>query len=259
MNHVQSLRTAACAVLCLLGAATARAELVTYNFSTGALQGGQGPQCGLQACPPNSYFGFASDAFVTGSFQYDATALATGTVPGGATFYGIQNISPQFPASYANLVGTVQGYSFSDSRGTTTVGNDVYPFVDLSQTPPVTTFVDFLQLNTQSTTPTNGFTINGYTLKHVRMFWIENQRVPDLVPDFLANQNLPAVLPHFQGRLALDFVPVGPDANAPTTAVFFDGLTVTPVPEPETYAMLLAGLGLLGFRVRRRQPAAAAA
>ncbi len=30
-----------------------------------------------------------------------------------------------------------------------------------------------------------------------------------------------------------------------------------PVPEPETYAMLLAGLGVIGFMARRRQPAAA--
>ena len=28
---------------------------------------------------------------------------------------------------------------------------------------------------------------------------------------------------------------------------------VSPIPEPETYAMLLAGLGLLGFIVRRRK------
>jgi hypothetical protein len=28
---------------------------------------------------------------------------------------------------------------------------------------------------------------------------------------------------------------------------------VSPVPEPETYAMLLAGMGLLGFEVRRRR------
>lgn len=27
---------------------------------------------------------------------------------------------------------------------------------------------------------------------------------------------------------------------------------ITPVPEPETYAMMLAGLGLLGLAVRRR-------
>lgn len=30
---------------------------------------------------------------------------------------------------------------------------------------------------------------------------------------------------------------------------------VAPIPEPETYAMMLAGLGLLGFASRRRKPA----
>jgi hypothetical protein len=30
---------------------------------------------------------------------------------------------------------------------------------------------------------------------------------------------------------------------------------VTPVPEPETYALLLAGLGVVGFMARRRKSA----
>ncbi|OYZ68063.1 MAG: hypothetical protein B7X98_02240 [Methylophilaceae bacterium 17-43-7] len=36
-----------------------------------------------------------------------------------------------------------------------------------------------------------------------------------------------------------------------TSALWFDNVAV--VPEPETYAMLLAGLGLLGFASRRKQ------
>jgi hypothetical protein len=32
-----------------------------------------------------------------------------------------------------------------------------------------------------------------------------------------------------------------------------DNLTVGAVPEPETYAMMMAGLGLLGFSVRGRR------
>ncbi|HEX7234051.1 MAG TPA: FxDxF family PEP-CTERM protein [Nitrosospira sp.] len=35
------------------------------------------------------------------------------------------------------------------------------------------------------------------------------------------------------------------------TTSFF-GHTVSPIPEPESYAMLLAGLGLQGFMSRRR-------
>lgn len=39
----------------------------------------------------------------------------------------------------------------------------------------------------------------------------------------------------------------------------FVGLTVTPVPEAETYAMMLAGLGLVGWRIGRRRAAPSAA
>ncbi|MDP1573390.1 MAG: FxDxF family PEP-CTERM protein [Coxiellaceae bacterium] len=39
-------------------------------------------------------------------------------------------------------------------------------------------------------------------------------------------------------------------------AVTMDTNLVSAVPEPETYAMLLAGLGLLGFMARRRKESA---
>ena len=40
-----------------------------------------------------------------------------------------------------------------------------------------------------------------------------------------------------------------------STSSYGGSLTVSPVPEPEIYAMLLAGLGVMGFAVRRRQEA----
>lgn len=46
--------------------------------------------------------------------------------------------------------------------------------------------------------------------------------------------------------------------DAPVVVGTWD-VTVTAVPEPETYAMLLAGLGLLGFVARRRKQQEAAA
>ena len=39
----------------------------------------------------------------------------------------------------------------------------------------------------------------------------------------------------------------------PSDAVFYLVSSTNPVPEPETYAMLLAGLGLLEFVARRRK------
>ena len=51
---------------------------------------------------------------------------------------------------------------------------------------------------------------------------------------------------------------IGPiDAGNPAGKVLIDDLylgVVTPVPEPESYAMMLAGLGGLGFLIRRRRP-----
>jgi len=40
---------------------------------------------------------------------------------------------------------------------------------------------------------------------------------------------------------------------APTGGGYAIGSVATPVPEPETYAMLLAGLGVVGFLSRRRR------
>ncbi|MGZ8260864.1 MAG: FxDxF family PEP-CTERM protein, partial [Caldimonas sp.] len=38
--------------------------------------------------------------------------------------------------------------------------------------------------------------------------------------------------------------------------LFARDVVTTPIPEPETYALLLGGLGLMGFVARRRKPAA---
>ena len=54
-------------------------------------------------------------------------------------------------------------------------------------------------------------------------------------------------------RPACRDAPFAPIPNAPQHTIFFDALGVTAVPEPETYAMLMAGFGLLGFVARRRK------
>ena len=46
------------------------------------------------------------------------------------------------------------------------------------------------------------------------------------------------------------------DLNSADQAVLFrTAVSVSPVPEPESYALMFAGLGLLGFMARRKMPA----
>jgi hypothetical protein len=45
----------------------------------------------------------------------------------------------------------------------------------------------------------------------------------------------------------------GPNASGNNNDYLVYGVNVAPIPEPETYAMLLAGLGLMGFMARRRR------
>ncbi len=54
----------------------------------------------------------------------------------------------------------------------------------------------------------------------------------------------------FDANIASQFTAFGTDGTVLATSV---GASVAAVPEPETYAMFLAGLGLLGFASRRKK------
>lgn len=49
-----------------------------------------------------------------------------------------------------------------------------------------------------------------------------------------------------------DWLAVGPRVNQNNDFINLSSLNVTPVPEPQTWTMILAALGLIGFAVRRR-------
>jgi len=47
--------------------------------------------------------------------------------------------------------------------------------------------------------------------------------------------------------------PINTDLKIPVSATYTGSINVRPVPEPETYGMLLGGLGILAFLSRRRK------
>ena len=235
---IQAIVLPAVVMLVQAGVNIAAAAPVNYSFSTGANPFSNTATL-LSAFSPSD--------FVSGTFTYDASSPATGTGTGGVTIYGNAFGST---ASFKTLSGSVGGHNFSDPRGFVTVGDDK-PFGSLPAADSVQYYADS-QLS-GGTHNLSGFDIGGYTLANVRMFWFEGLFG---TPDFLSNQNLPSAPQQFQGRLALDFFLTGSPTFPQSNFVFFDGLIVTQVnavPEPESYAMLLAGLGLLGFVIRRRK------
>ncbi len=58
---------------------------------------------------------------------------------------------------------------------------------------------------------------------------------------------------NFQASGGLTTLRFWNDQDANTHFAMLDNVSVTAVPEPETYAMMLAGLGALGFMARRRK------
>lgn len=225
---------------------------VTYSFTTDTVAFGGPSAPGILFPSPSLFTGGTS-----GTFVYDSEALLATTSGGTSIYRGFTPSSVTgFATSLSSLSGSVGSFfTYSDVSGSTQVGNDTF-----GSPPPV----DIVQLlfdpGPTSTAPRNfssSFAMAGLTLIGVRMFWIEGQAVPDLIPDFLSNQNLLAAPPSFPGRIAFDFIETGNPAA--TSFIFFDNLRVVSVaaaPEPGVLALLALGLAGLGLALTTalRQP-----
>jgi hypothetical protein len=225
---------------------SAWAHPVTYTFTTASNPSGK------QVIAAQ----LGSTASMSGSFTYDYTAPATDSMLnygyGSATIYGRPGIS------FSNFSGTVGSYNFSDPFGFAVVGNNMSDYAGAS---PGQDWLGLIADPTAAGRPNDlsGFVVGDYTLVNIRMFWFSGLQG---ATDFLSSNSMPSSLPSIFGTVGLDFIPTGvnPESVNATlaNAVFFDAFAVeavpvSPIPEPETYVMLLAGLGLLGFHTRRRK------
>ena len=200
-----SLVSCALAALALAGVATAQ-EPVSYSFTT------SDQPYGSELAP--LFTGYP----VEGTFAYDPTVPQSGTVPNPPTAG-----SAVYAGALINLSGSVAGNSFTDPLGRAVVGDDTYT----SPPEPADIFVLAGDPGRLPGVPPEaydfvGFEIDGFTLQNARLFWFEG--MPG-VGDFLSDQSLPAALPGFYGRLALDFVVTG--TTGPLYFVFFDLLSVS--------------------------------
>lgn len=129
----------------------------------------------------------------SGTFTYDPGTVMTGVAPDASNSPGASIYS----GAMTNLSGSVNGYDFSDPSGRVVIGNDtLIPFgltdhVTLRSEPVNSTLV--------------GFEVGGYRLVSVRLSWAEGR---DLFSDFLSNQNLPIVLPDFEGLIRFEFASI---------------------------------------------------
>jgi hypothetical protein len=250
---------------------SAAAADVGYSFTTGSILSFASSSDGSAVA--GTIAAQLAGTSVSGTFLYDAASPSTSSTSGGAlgtrgTVYGTPTGTSH--SSFSMLSGGVMGvpggpFSFTDPRGFSVVGDNAFQgtCTPAPCTPPP--LADFFGLQADpsldSQTPHNisGFTVNvggtNYSLYNARFFWLQGQVIaPGTTPigDFLSSNSLLARPPGFAGRLALDFIATGNPAGA-QYSVFFDGLAVSAVPEPDTYAMVMAGLGLLGFIARRRK------
>jgi len=212
-SFIRAITTCVFAVL-LCSSGIAAAAQATYSFTGSGL------------IPPSSFIPFSSTSFfgatVSGSISFETGSVVP--VSGGE---GIKSIVENSPIN----LSLSNGNSVSALRNWTHVGNTL-----ASQGASV--FGDFFY-NPLPVVFSNDSDVGFLGLTFF---------LPSTVP-----ANLMAIGASLEGVEFGAFMKLQDMSNGQSFDFAFSGTFATPVPEPEVYAMLLAGLGLLNFIGRRRK------
>ncbi|MET3130675.1 hypothetical protein AAKU55_000933 [Oxalobacteraceae bacterium GrIS 1.11] len=184
------------------------------------------------------------------------TLIATLVFASTSMFAQASNLS-QAPT---NITADLSDYSSSDFGHTFTLGAGQHAgsannfFADM-YTFTVNGLTDVTALSTSLKSSVNsGLTITGFDLRNASSMVLHGTQ--DL-SNFDANQQAwsfsSGLTPLAAGTYTLEIDGYVASANGGS---YSGNIAIAAVPEPETYGMLLAGLGLLGFIARRRKTAA---
>jgi hypothetical protein len=267
MTLSKTLQGAALAVLCAVSALPAQAQLMQATV-TGTVSYGSDVYSNSVLLGPNdgtSLVGLAASATII----YDAAGFAPNQY--GGTYWNFTH-SPNWP-SFLGIVGQGPIISASFTVNGTTLAMDVsgtYENAKLAVENPVGNNDSWSLYGGDrrfTWCPNDAQCIETVQLSASQGYGNDLFGGQAFNPDLAftaspaAGRTIDAYVRLMQGAACPDgMCPDGRFADTATHWVEFGiagtQLTVTAIPEPETYAMFLAGLGLVGFAVRRRAASA---
>ena len=205
----------AAALITIFSAGAANAATVSYNFS------------GVTSSTMGSISGGTP---FTGTFSYDSSASGVSSPYYGGT----QNL---FANAYSQLTMTIGGKTATEGApGTMALYNNVSP---PNSIPVGDSLYTFNPLSGQGPLHSSG-SFTGLTPNYIYLGFVDSSG------KVFPGNSLPSSLSLSSFNNAFIGINYGP-----TTTISF--LTrLSPVPEPGTWAMMIAGLGMLGFAARRK-------